>query len=159
MNSIGMIRNLYQHHDWATDQTWVCVDALTEAQYRQPIDYSIGSVEAQMFHVAYWEHFWFASLKADERISRDTMPTLQDYPNRDALKTWYGDNRQLVWDVLDNQTDETIQQNITETRKVWQILIQMYGHAFDHRAQILAGIYPMGAPTFEQNFFSFLHNS
>ncbi len=40
--------------------------------------------------------------------------------------------------------------------KVWEALVQVANHSTDHRAQIMAGLHRLGAPTMGQDFLDYL---
>ena len=54
------------------------------------------------------------------------------------------DVRPDVWDDAD------------EPISAWQALLQVANHSTDHRAQVLAGLKALGAPTFEQDYLNYI---
>lgn len=158
-----MIRELYQHHFWANSQVLACVTALSSAQFSQPLSYSVGSVHQQLFHVAYWEHYWFSTLQRGAALPTEAHLNTDDYPDIPSIQYLYGMNQNLVDSVLEGLSEGDLERTLTIERRgqvreftTWRILFQMYGHALDHRAQILSALHNFGAPTCEQTYMFYI---
>lgn len=154
--SLVMLRDLYQHHFWANAQLWRCIDAISDEQLHQEHDYSIGSVFKQVFHMNLWEQYWFQSMLAGERLPQEAMLDPAECADRDALRACSQATEALERRVLADLIEEDLAHYLTPTLTMWQILVQMYGHGIDHRAQALAALHQMGAPTVEQSYMFYL---
>lgn len=151
-----IIHKLYEHHFWANARLWACIEQSSDEQLHQANDYSIGSVFAQLRHMLKWEDYWFRSLEAGERQDRATIINDDDYSTREAVRGLHERNEACIRRVLAQLQDEHLEQALTEHMTRGELLIQMYGHALDHRAQIFAALYAVGAPTAEQTYMFFL---
>jgi len=160
---LHMILELYQHHFWANRKVMECVSALSPAQFTQPLDYSVGSVQQQLFHIAYWEHYWFNTLRRGTVLNGEALLRVDDYPDIASMQYLYGQNQKLVDSVLEALSDDDLDRTLALERRgqsreftTWRILFQMYGHALDHRAQVLAALHRFGAPTCEQTYMFYM---
>src|SRR5690554_3195195 len=79
-------RTLFDYNFWAHRRVWDCVMQLNEAQYRQPCDYSIGSVHEQLAHTLAAERLWLGRARQD---TAPIFPSSEDFPDRAALG-WHG---------------------------------------------------------------------
>jgi uncharacterized damage-inducible protein DinB len=148
------IRDMYAHYFKVNRRLWdECVMALTEAQYRQPLEYSVGSIRNQCVHLMNVDERWFSGLRGEplpdwygEDVSND----------RAELRAKWDAVEALMRDYLDRLTDDALAADY-RTFKVWQVLIHVFNHGTDHRAQMLAMMYPFGVPTFAQDYaYSFM---
>jgi len=149
---LQMIQEMYAHHQWAQQQLWQCLSHLSDEQWHTPNDYSIGSVFAQVHHLSYWETFWFRAMQIGEHPDRSTIATINQLQSHDELKQFCDKASSLVDDVINALNDEWLEKSLGRNTH-WQLLMQMYGHAMDHRAQVLRMLGDMGLPTFEQTYF------
>ena len=160
--NVEAIRSLFHYNYWAHDQVWDCIMHLSDAQFTQELDYSIGSIRNHVVHVMSVDQRWIA------RVQETNLPDrldYADYPTRaaarakwDAVRTYilnYLDtldaaqlNRQIVYDIPHRGG---IKQNA-----VWEILAHVVNHGTDHRAQMLAMLYRLCAPTTEQDLMFYL---
>jgi len=44
-------RKLYNYTYWAFEKVWECITPLTDEQFTQHLDYSLGSIHNQVIHV------------------------------------------------------------------------------------------------------------
>ena len=100
--NLETLRTLYQYDRWANGQVWACVEKLSDEQFTQESDYSIGSVHNQVFHLMGSE-LW--SLKFFGEAIDDELKALkpEDFPTRPAIRSqWDGvpDNAFMIL-VLD----------------------------------------------------------
>ncbi|MBZ0291215.1 MAG: DinB family protein [Anaerolineae bacterium] len=49
---------LFTYTFWANRQVWDCVMTLTDAQFDEPLDYSVGSIHVQCVHMMAVEYWW-----------------------------------------------------------------------------------------------------
>jgi len=45
------IRKIFDYNFWAFDRIWVCISQLSNEQFIEEIDYSIGSIRNILVHV------------------------------------------------------------------------------------------------------------
>lgn len=155
---------LADYHIWANNRVWDCVMALAEAQFYEPLSYSVGSIHNQVVHTMSAEWIWLARLKGE-------MPTAmlrpQDYPTRaDVWNYWQAISQELRAHIQ-QQPEATFYDAFayrmtngnTGQHRRGQILLQVFNHGTDHRAQILAMIHTLGGPTIEQDYLFYLRET
>lgn len=148
MNANDM-RQLYDYHFTVNRRIWDrCVAGLTEEQFTQSHDYSIGSVRDQMVHMMSIDDRWFSGLRGA------ALPDFLDpaaFPDRDSVRVFWDAVEDRMREYLDGLTDDMLQSDF-EHMKVWQVLVHVINHGTDHRAQLLALLNQLGAATFPQDF-------
>jgi uncharacterized damage-inducible protein DinB len=158
---IDTIRLLYDYNYWAHRQVWACVEPLSEADYRRPVDYSMGSVHEQITHVMSAEWIWFSRL-------RGTSPTAmlhpEDFPDRATVRARWDEIEGEVRAYLGQLTETALLSTFEYSRtggqrhqdRVLDILLHVVNHGTDHRAQILELLHTYGAPTIAQDLIFYL---
>ena len=63
--NIAAIQTLYRYHYHRLQEIWDAIATLSEAQFFQPIPYSVGSLYNQMVHVIDDDLKWFSLLRGD----------------------------------------------------------------------------------------------
>lgn len=151
-------RSMFDYHFWAHRRVWDCVMQLNESQYRQPCDYSVGSVHEQVTHTYGAERLWLGRVRQEPK---PVFPPASDFADRAAVRA--------AWDVLEQEwrafletlDDTHLMQTITYTsvtyhrhftNPLWQAFTQVLNHGTDHRAQTLALIHQLGGETAAQDF-------
>lgn len=156
---VALIRELYDHHFWANGKLWQCIDAIDDKQFNRPLEYSVGSIANQIHHITYWEYFWFASISAGRAIERSPDFEREKLQTRSGIRAFAKRTEALEREVIGELQleDMSCELNLQNYSISYQhIFMQLYGHAIDHRAQILAALAGMSAPTFEQTFLFYL---
>ncbi len=165
MNKAYFIQ-LYDYTFWADYKLLECVMALTEEQYRQPIDFSIGPVFAHTVHIMAVEHWWLHFLKTGEIHFYDDDVFM--LPREAVREKWQQEVEPEVFAYLDSLTPAELRRTVkppfwSEDEPpvtVWQALIQVANHSTDHRAQAMAMMHTRyGAPTFGQDFLTYLEEN
>lgn len=144
------VRTLYQYHFALNRRVWdECILWLSEEQYKQPIDYSVGSIRNQAVHVMNTDERWFCGLMGRE------VPGWYDarhqFSTREALRVKWDEVEAMQRGYLDTLTEEILDGEF-HGMKIWQVLFHVVNHGTDHRSQMLAMMAPMGAPTFAHDF-------
>lgn len=156
------IREFYDYHFVLNRRVWdECIMRLTDAQFVQDLPYSIGSIRNQTVHMMDVDAGWFARLKHEPR-----PPFLEpsDFPDRAAVRIHWDHVEAAMRDYLKKLQDADLWETVTfptrrsgmVTNTRWQILLHVVNHATDHRAQLLAMLFQLGAPTLEQDFMLYL---
>lgn len=147
-------RAYYDYHFTLNRRIWnESVMTLTDEQFLQQVDYSVGSVRNQMTHLMNIDDRWFSGLRGEE-VPGFTNPVY--YPNREKIRAEWDTIEAKMQDYLAKLTDEKLGSDYDEILKVWQILLHVLNHGTDHRAQTLAILGRLGAPTFPQDYFIYL---
>ena len=153
---------LYTFNDWANRQVWACVMQLDDAAFRQELDYSIGSIFIQMVHTMGVEYWWLHYLRTGE--AKFLNP--DDFPDRTSIRTRWDEidavNRAYIATLTPDELAREVRPAWWEEGKraitVREALTQVALHSMDHRAQTLAMLHKLGAPTVGQDFLRFLHD-
>lgn len=148
------IRILFGYHFKANRKLWdECVMPLTDEQFLRPIPYSKGSIRNQVVHLMDVEESWFETLRAVEP-GRPKFIDEENWPTREKIHAQWDVTEADIRAYLDRLTDDICHQAFDDPRgqaQKWQVMIHVLNHGTDHRAQILAMLYQMGATTFEQD--------
>lgn len=154
------IRTLFDYHYWANRRVRDCIAALTDEQFTRPNDYSVGSMRNQVVHMMGAEVLWLSRLRGvspTSFLSPDDFPTPQSV--FDAWAAQETEMRAYLAGLTDEQLAQTIEYRTTNGTPyqdtTWVILMQLINHGTDHRAQILAGLHQLGAPTVPQDFITY----
>lgn len=156
------IRELYDYHFYANRRVWdECISQLTDADFSRHHDYSLGSIRNHTVHMMSVDARWFARLEG-----REVPPSLQPESFTDRAEV------RRKWDAVEAEmraylarlTDETAAALVhypTSRRGpaqsfAWQILVHVVNHGTDHRSQMLALLYSLGAPTLEHDYMLYL---
>jgi uncharacterized damage-inducible protein DinB len=146
---------------------WQSIDHLTDEQFVQPVDYSIGSVRNHMVHVMSTDRRWLSRVQGEplpERMNPD------DFPTREITKdTWRTFETAMLLavnemdeDDMQREIDYTVRRNdgrIYQHRSMaWEMLAHIVNHGTEHRVQVLRLLYDLGAPTFEQDYMIYKWN-
>lgn len=146
-------RHIYSYHMLINHRIWdECIMTLSDAQFTQELDYSLGSVRNQVVHMMSVDERWFAGLRGVELPDflnpehyTDRMKVRAEWDRVEAdMRTW-----------LDALDDVTLATEFDAGLKVWQVLFHVVNHGTDHRAQLLAGLHRLGAATFAQDYAYF----
>ncbi len=156
----AMFRDLYGYNFWAHRQVWPCIEQLSEEQFTQDAGYSVGAMRDQCVHVMAVESWWFHFLCTGELRFLEE----EDYPTRQAIRAKWDDVEQTVQSYLATLTEDELQREVRpdvwdegqQPITVWQAMLQVANHSTDHRAQVLAGLRQLGAPTVEQDYLNYL---
>lgn len=146
----GQIRELYEYHISANRRLWeTSITTLTDEQFTRHFDYSIGSIRSQCVHLMSIDERWFSGLRG---IAVPDFLKPEDYPTREDVRThWDGVEADMRL-YLDELTDEHLLNGVLNGIPVWAVLQHVALHGVDHRAQMLAALHSLGAPTFAQDF-------
>ena len=151
--------DLFAYNFWANRKVWNCLMQLSDEQFNQELDYSFGSLYWQILHVMIVEWWWFHFL-AEGVLD---FPKPEDLPDRAAIRAKWDETEAYVNAYLARVTLAELEQRVRPDFwegqgpiKAWQALYQVAHHSTDHRAQILAALHRLGAPTTEQDYLGYL---
>ena len=85
---LAAVRVMYTYHFALYERMWDSLDTLTDAQFVQPVPYSIGALRNHVIHLASVEQRWLARVTGDKPPERLIY---EDYSTRAAART--------VWDT------------------------------------------------------------
>ncbi len=151
-------RTLYRYNYDIQQQLWDSALTLTDAQFTQEWDYSIGSLRNHFVHVTGTDQRWLRRIKGEPRASGWSMPIFRRPP---AFTHSGRRSRTDVLAYVDGVDDAELHRVVVydlphrggvHRNAVWEILAHVVNHGTDHRAQMLRLLHDLGAPTFEQDF-------
>ncbi len=157
--NVDYIRTLYNYHYGMYNRIWDCIKHLTDEQFVQEVDYSIGSVRNHMLHVLEIDQRWVARLQ--DHVLPEYL-SLDEYVTRNAVRSEWDKTVEYVIKYI-NKVDEdelarTMNFDFSDqttkrvyTSPVWEVLMHVANHGTDHRAQVLRVLHDLGAPTLEQD--------
>lgn len=128
----------------------------------QELDYSIGSIRNHVVHLMSVDQRWIA------RVTEADLPDrleYADYPTRAAARAKWEVIRTHILDAIDIMDAAHLNRQIVydmshrggiKQNAVWEILVHMVNHGTDHRAQMMAMLFTLGAPTTEQDLMFYL---
>jgi uncharacterized damage-inducible protein DinB len=137
---------------------------LSDEQYVQPLDYSIGSIQRHMQHTLATEWMWFSAVKGALPDDHSAWLDARIFKTREALRERWWEQETDVRAYLKDVTDEQLNQPFAydfpwcgaQVNTTWEPLIYIVTHMIDHRAQILQGIHHLGGETVAQDFVQYL---
>ena len=143
-------RELYSYHFTLNRKLWdEGVLSLSEAQFTQSIEYSVGSIHNQIVHMMSVDERWFAGLRG-VAIPDHLNPV--HFASRKTVRD-YWDNVETSMRVhLQDLDDSHLLQDNDGMFKTWQILFHVLNHGTDHRSQTLHMLNQFGIDTFPQDY-------
>lgn len=154
-------RYLYEYHFAANRSIWNdYVMPLSQEQFTQPVDYSMGSVRNQLVHLMSVDNAWFSDLRGVE-VEDPLNP--DDFNDRSVLRARWDEVEQTIRGYLANLRDEMLfQKPFSEGEDkdliLWQVLLHVANHGTDHRAQILRLLHDLGVKTGPQDLIFYVYD-
>lgn len=145
---------LYDYHFTLNRRVWdVSIATLTEAQFLQHLPYSIGSMRDQTVHMMDVDQGWLRGLR--DGPSRPDFIDPNQFPNKASVRAAWDKSEAELRGILKALTDECLDEIYFAEVKVWEVLFHVLNHGTDHRAQVLAMLHTLNAPTFPQDYIYF----
>ncbi|HEY4692936.1 MAG TPA: DinB family protein [Bellilinea sp.] len=159
----SLISKMFEYNVWAFNLVWNCVEELTDEQFCQEIDYSRGSIRNQFVHVISGCERWFERIQgrlAPDYLENDAFPSKKI--TRERWDVFCGETRRWLGTLSEDDLTRSFHwalphRKLEANSTVGEILLHLFNHATDHRAQILADLhYGFHARTVEQDLLFFL---
>jgi len=155
------IHMLFEYTRWAHRRVWSCAEQLSDEDYQRDMGYSWGSVHSQLVHIMAAEWLWLRRLHGESPTS---LPGAVEYPTRAALRQQWdaleGDMRTYLASLTDAdlaaEFDSKSTRGQARRSNVGAILLHVFNHGTDHRAQALAMIDRLGGETVGQDLLTYL---
>lgn len=161
MNSEA-IRHFYNYHFAENRHLWEkYVMSLSDEQFTQEFNYSLGSVRNQVVHLMSVDDTWFKGLQGLE-IPEPLNPA--EWPNRPAIREQWDKVEEMIRGYLATLQDETLfskpfPEGEDEHLILWQVLLHVVNHGTDHRAQLLRLLHDLGVKTTSQDYIFYVYNN
>lgn len=154
-------RHFYNYHFSENRKIWnAFVMSLSQEQFTQPLQYSIGSVRDQIVHLVNVDNAWFSDLQ--HRQSPE-WPVPADLADRTLIRSHWDEVEQMMRDYLANLRDDMLfekpLQGEDENLVMWQVLIHVVNHGTDHRAQLLRMLNDLGVKTGPQDYVFYVYDN
>ena len=146
-------RHFYDYHFTLNRRLWDrCIVPLSDEQFKQKLDYSVGSIRNQMVHLLNIDDRWFSGLRG-EPLPGFLNPV--HYPDRAVIREMWDDVESKMRVYLHDLKDEQLQTPFERGMTIGHVLFHVLNHGTDHRAQTLAMLHTFGVQTFPQDFVFF----
>ncbi len=156
------IRHIYNYHFAENRSIWDrCVMPLSQEQFTQPVNYSVGSVRNQIVHLMNVDDIWFSGLRGLE-IPEWLDPA--DFDDRNVLRARWDSVEQTVRAYLANLRDDMLMtkpfaEGEDKDLILWQVLLHVVNHGTDHRAQLLRALSDLGVKTGPQDYIFYVYDN
>ena len=144
------MRDLFAFNAWANHRVLTAAEALTAAQFTQPLGSSFSSVRDTLAHICGVEWVW---LERMEGRSPSSIPEAKEYPDVATLRSrWAGIEKHWLEYVsrldqaeLDEEVDyKTLSFGAARDPR-WQMMQHVVNHGTYHRGQVIAMLRQLGA--------------
>lgn len=151
MESREIFKTMVAYEVGAWARVWQSVATLAPEQYEQTLPYAHGSVRNQMAHVTEVLYRWLRGLQGDANAIHLTLDP-DEAATMERLRAFHTTLLAELQDFADGATDETLAATLPGmVGPVWHVLAHLVNHGTDHRAQVLAALHQLDAPTFAQD--------
>lgn len=154
-------RHFYDYHFAENRKIWdAYITPLSQEQFTQPVDYSLGSVQNQIVHLMSVDQAWFSDLRGIEmRESFNPSP----FDDRAAIRAYWDTVEHNMRDYLAALQDDMLFEKPFAAGEdkdliLWQVLLHVANHGTDHRAQILRLLNDLGAKTGPQDYIFYVYD-
>jgi len=154
-------RHFYDYHFAENRKIWnTYVTPLSQEQFTQHVDYSIGSVRNQIVHLMSADEQWFSGLRGLE------VPGFLDpasFDDRKNIRTYWDNLEQNMRDYLATLRDDMLFEKPFADGEdkdliLWQVLLHVVNHGTDHRAQLLRLLNDLGVKTGPQDYIFYVYD-
>lgn len=158
MVSKDILQTYIEYHHAITRRVWDSIEKITEAQFLADDSYSRGSIRNLMVHIADRTLNWLTVLNNLPDIRRQ-LKKFEEYADRAAVRVYWDSVASDLTKYVNNVSEAELSENpkaIPVPR--WTVLLHIVNHGTDHRSTVLQQLHGVGAPTFDQEFMTWLLN-
>jgi uncharacterized damage-inducible protein DinB len=157
--NVKSFQQLYDYHFAENHKIWNrYMDVITQEQFTQKSDFSLGSVRNHLVHLMNVENSWFCELRGIEIPHFKNPIHFSDRKKlRNAWDIVEGNIRNYLSELRDDMLFDKPLDGEDKDLMIWQVLMQVVNHGTDHRAQILRLLHDMGFKTGPQDFAFYLY--
>jgi uncharacterized damage-inducible protein DinB len=155
-------RHFYDYHLTENRKIWDSyITPLSQEQFTQDVDYSLGSVRNQIVHLMSVDDTWFSGLRGVE-IPEPLNPA--DFYERKSIREHWDNVERKMRDYLAKLRDEMLFEKPFPNGEdkdiiLWQVLLHVANHGTDHRAQLLRLLNDLGAKTTSQDYIFYVYDN
>ena len=154
-------RHFYEYHFAENRNLWdQYILSLSQEQFTQSVDYSLGSVRNHIVHLMSVDNTWFCGLRREE------IPDMLEpvhFHNREKIREHWDIVEQNMRDYLASLEDDVLNEKPLDgddkDLTVWQVLLHVVNHGTDHRAQLLRILHDMGMKTTSQDYIFYVYEN
>lgn len=151
METMEMVRTLFAYDAEQWRRVWQSAASLSPEQFAQEIPYSHGSVRSQLFHITDVTERWLRGLQGDANAYSFKLDA-DDYPTFESLRAKWEQVSAAALTHVNSLAEADLEVRLPGMRgPTWHILAHLVNHGTDHRAQTLAALHHLDAPTFAQD--------
>jgi uncharacterized damage-inducible protein DinB len=153
-------RHFYDYHLAENRNIWDnYVMSLSQEQFTQPINYSMGSVRNHIVHLVNVDDAWFTDLRG---LEIPEVRAIDGVDDRDLIRAHWDKIEQMMRDYLANLRDDMLWtkplQGEDKDLILWQVLLHVVNHGTDHRAQLLRLLNDLGVKTGPQDYIFYVYD-
>jgi uncharacterized damage-inducible protein DinB len=155
-------RHFYDYHFTENRKIWdTCITSLSQEQFTQTVDYSVGSVRNQIVHLMSADDYWFSGLRG---IEMPEMLNPAHFDDRKIIRAYWDNVEQKMRDYLAKLRDDMLfEKPFAEGEDkdliLWQVLLHVGNHGTDHRSQLLRLLNDLGAETGPQDYIFYVFSN
>ncbi|MBI3740071.1 MAG: hypothetical protein HY258_13570 [Chloroflexi bacterium] len=154
MPSLEIVKTFIDYHIDISHRVWDSIDKITDEQFLADDSYSRGSIRNLMVHLASTDRRWLAGLKNQPDVGHLKF---EDYPARLAAREIFENVAKELTEYVHALNGYEIVQNAKDIPSPrWAVLLHLVNHGTDHRSTVLQKLTELGAPTFDQDFITWL---
>lgn len=148
-------RSFYDYHFAENRKLWDSyITSLSQEQFTQDLDYSIGSVRNHIVHLMAVDDAWFSGLRG---VELPVWLDPADFDDRELIRShWDGVEERMRGYLVTLRDDMLFQKPFTDDEDkelvLWQVLLHVANHGTDHRAQLLRLLHDLGVKTGPQDY-------
>jgi uncharacterized damage-inducible protein DinB len=155
-------RHLYNYHINENHKIWEqYILKLSDEQFVQPTNYSVGSVRNQIVHLMSVDDGWFSALRG---IEPPEWLKPEDFTDRTQIRAYWdrveSDMRTYLAALRDDMlASKPFPEGEDQNLLLWQVLLHVANHGTDHRAQLLRQLHDLGLQTGPQDYIFFVYEN
>lgn len=138
---LDIIKTTYQFNDWANQRILNTVERLTEEQYHQTCDVSLGSVHGILVHTIAVQWLW---LRRWQGQAPTALPKPEEIANLAALREYQRTIESETQAYIAELTEEMAAAPLSYvnmkgrewTYPLWQLMYHQVNHATQHRSEV-----------------------
>lgn len=141
MHAIDTVRTLHEWLHWTIDRSLAACRELSDEDRHRAFEIGLGSVHQTLIHLCWAESIWIGVIT--DTVAEVPEPTLETFPDLDALEVAWASTRKKWATYLDTVTPEDLERIMVRERngrvfkqRVLDGCLQVPTHALYHMAQL-----------------------